>query len=167
MQPRRILQALPGVEVLDWQQTCARLREAGVDPDQVLMDFYGKVGALKIDGERDGSPMTGVCLLPGQLPVEQRFTLAHELGHILLGHACESGEAAIAFASHLLLPRAVALKLLPRGRLLPGDLPRLARIFGVSPRVIRRAEREGWQYPAAFTDVMNRLLERIEIPSEV
>ena len=163
VEPAVLLRALPGVELLEWQQASFLLRESGHDPMALPAAFGGRVSAIKLEGERYGRPVTDIVLLPGLMPTERHFALAHELGHILLKHECESQAAdreANCFASQLLLPRAAALLLLPKGRLLPGDLPRLARRFLVEPGLIRQAEREGWQYPRAFSDELTRLFAR-------
>ena len=68
----------------------------------------------------------------GGNPARQRFTLAHELGHRVLGHtggATDEREADC-FASHLLCPRPVIVRLAERGA--PLDAERLAGVFYVS-----------------------------------
>lgn len=67
-------------------------------------------------------------------PGRRRFTMAHEVGHILLGHTVDdepSEREADAFAAQLLLPRILVaqLELLWRGALTAGEL---ADIFRVS-----------------------------------
>lgn len=75
-------------------------------------------------------------------PHRQRFTLGHELGHILLGHPAEAGRSpeqvrvfdleADRCASELLMPARLLLPLLQKDC----RLPVLARLFDVSPEAM-------------------------------
>lgn len=51
------------------------------------MSLTGLVGAVQFPPELLGEPgRRMIVMLPDQLPGVHRFTLAHELGHIVLGH---------------------------------------------------------------------------------
>lgn len=68
--------------------------------------LHGAVGALQLASE-DGRV---ILLMPDQPPAIRRHTLAHELGHILLGHEGECSAAdreANCFAAQLLIPTPV------------------------------------------------------------
>lgn len=81
-----------------------------------------------------------ILLFNADAPVSrQRFTVAHELGHLLLGHTLQDGRQeseADYFASVLLMPDAL-LAALQRRRLLLTEAF-LMRIFGVSAACARR-----------------------------
>lgn len=72
-------------------------------------------------------------------PARQRFTLAHELGHLLLGHGVRSmreEDEADFFAAALLMPDALLTALCRRGLRLTEHF--LTREFGVSRAAARR-----------------------------
>lgn len=93
----------------------------------------------------DGYSVAGLrekplLLYNGSLPPgRRRFTVAHELGHLLLGHR-ERGkrqeEEADLFASALLMPDALLYALLRRGLLLTDAF--LTETFGVSRAAARK-----------------------------
>jgi len=70
----------------------------------------------------------------------RRFTIAHEIGHLLLDHGCSGGEGdgshneteANAFAAELLMPR----KLLKKDYVSSPDVPTLARLYRVSDQAL-------------------------------
>ena len=70
----------------------------------------GDADAFTVQAERGGRQSYVVCYRTGGNPARLNFTLAHELGHIVLRHR-ETGPAAEAeadcFASHLLCPEVV------------------------------------------------------------
>jgi len=94
----------------------------------------------------------------------QSFTLAHEVGHIYLGHQeddPESERQANAFAAELLLPQVLAAKFLnglPDGT---DPVAALARAFAVSLSMAR----QNWLKlaPRDYTDQERQLLLRYEI----
>lgn len=94
----------------------------------------------------------------------RNFTLAHEVGHIYLGHRQDTDKEeaeANAFASQLLLPEVLVWELLTRdgGSLLPEEL---TGIFGVSRRAaqIRLSRMERRSIPV-FSHREQRLLVRL------
>lgn len=70
----------------------------------------------------------------------RRFTIAHEIGHLLLGHACTKNQEdgshneseANAFAGELLIPTAFIKKDFPRLR----DLRELSKLYRVSDQAL-------------------------------
>lgn len=88
-------------------------------------------------------------------PARQRFTLAHELGHIALDHREDSPEhdaLADCFARNLLTPALYAQRLGLPTRLYP-------QVFRVSAAAARMAERH---YPADLAAVWPSTLRRVE-----
>lgn len=70
----------------------------------------------------------------------RRFTIAHEIGHLLFGHACSKNQGdgshdeaeANAFAGELLIPTAFIKKDFPRLR----DLQELSKLYRVSDQAL-------------------------------
>lgn len=90
-----------------------------------------------------------------QSPARQRFTLAHELGHIVLGHREDSPEndaLADCFARNLLTPALYAQRLGLPVRLYP-------RTFLVSAAAARAAERH---FPADLEAIWPSTARRVE-----
>lgn len=98
--------------------------------------FHGAVSST--EGRAD------IWVRPGDPANRQRFTVAHELGHLLLHPYGQmyrdttfSGSASEAeanrFAADLLMPKGMMQKYL---RITGGNLPSMARIFGVSLRAM-------------------------------
>lgn len=88
-------------------------------------------------------------------PARQRFTLAHELGHIALGHREDSPEndaLADCFARNLLTPALYAQRLGLPARLYP-------QVFHVSAAAARTAERH---YPADLEAVWPSTIRRVD-----
>lgn len=92
---------------------CIRLRRNGINHYLIL--FNGDVAS----------------------PARRRFTLAHEIGHIVLGHEADGPREeteADCFAASLLVPAALAWELWRQSR----DISVLCGVFGVSKIVARR-----------------------------
>ena len=79
-------------------------------PAEALDRLCAGADAFTVRAEEDGRQGYVVCYRAGGNPARLNFTLAHELGHIVLHHK-ETGPAeeaeADCFASHLLCPEAV------------------------------------------------------------
>lgn len=76
-------------------------------------------------------------------PQRRRFTLAHEMGHIVLSHTDDdrsSETLANQFASHLLIPRIALQYLKKKG--VPFSVQEFANFFGVSLSAMRLAYEE-------------------------
>ena len=87
----------------------------------------------------------GARYIPGDTQTRINFTLAHEIGHILLGHDNDSPEnelAANRFAAELLMPEPIVAEL--SRRLWNNKLPpyRIAYFFGTSVDASTRRARE-------------------------
>lgn len=110
---------------------------------------------------RGGRPLYLVLYNEKEKNLRRRsFTLAHEVGHILLGHTQDGDKEereANAFAAELLMPRALAREL--RRRLgNPPDVDReLARIFATS-LTVARLRLQGMREASA--ELEERLLKR-------
>ena len=80
-------------------------------PGEELERLAAGADACTFRQMQDGRERYAVCYRTGGNPARLNFTLAHELGHIVLRHQ-DAGPAAEAeadcFASHLLCPEAVA-----------------------------------------------------------
>lgn len=159
----RLLTALPNVRLLEWSQAAEAIRRSGQDPQQLYWELKDKVGAFQfLQTAPQGDDRIFVCMLPDQLPQRRRFAMAHELGHILLGHTGESYDAnreANCFASHLILPRAAALQYISRGL----TQAQLAGIFGVSRQVVELSARDHWAAPREYDRDLLRLF-RLDAP---
>ena len=84
---RSMLLAQPGVRLLEWSRAVPFIRQSGQDPEQLYWELKDSVGAFQLRGASpDGEPRSFICVLPELPPARRRFTLAHELGHILLEH---------------------------------------------------------------------------------
>jgi plasmid maintenance system antidote protein VapI len=129
--------------------------ELGVDLHEPLPDVLEAVEAL-------GAPVAVLALAEGvagawlgggifvngsEHPVRQRFTLAHELGHVRMDHApvvdpsglpnvSDEEVQANAFAADFLMPRH-AVQSRVRGAVTLEEVVRLAAEFGVSARMTR------------------------------
>lgn len=130
VQPLTLLRACRDTQVL----TCSQAAEAAEMPSSEMEWLLRDVDALTFRRERQYV----VVYHPEGNPARMRFTLAHELGHRLLGSAGEWSEAeADCFASHLLCPEPVLKKM---KEITP---ERIAANFYVSlscaERVMRRA----------------------------
>lgn len=102
VRPLDILRRCRNTAVYTYQQAAEQLNMAEMDFDRQ----YGEADAFTL---RQGQRYV-VCYREGGNPARQNFTLAHELGHILLRHtednAAEEAEANC-FAGHLLCPAPV------------------------------------------------------------
>lgn len=67
------------------------LRSVDEDDIDELLRFSGNSGEVSMRGEKDFS----IVVNPYDSMLRQRFTIAHEIGHILLGHLGENGEDSI------------------------------------------------------------------------
>ena len=95
----------------------------------------------------------------------QSFTLAHDVGHIYLGHGDDnpdSEQQANAFAAELLMPAVLAIRLL--GSLPPGADPvaALAQTFAVSQSMVRQ-NLHGLDLKTPHTPQEIQLLKRYEV----
>ena len=106
-----------------------------------------------------GTPQKLRCVIvynDAQSPARQRFTLAHELGHFVLGHWEDSPEndaLADCFARNLLTPALYAQQLGLPARLYP-------QVFRVSAAAARQAERH---YPEDLAAVWPSTRRRVEV----
>lgn len=100
--PLAILRRCRGTQLCTYEQAAERLRM----PEDELLRLCGDADAFTVRRERASL----VCYRQGGHPARLNFTLAHELGHVLLGHQvngpAEEAEADC-FASHLLCPQPV------------------------------------------------------------
>lgn len=84
-----------------------------------------------------------VCCKKGGNPGRLRFSLAHELGHIVLGHQRAGGREeaeANCYASHLLFPRPVLRRLAAQGQPLYAE--QLAQVFYTSVAAVEALSRQ-------------------------
>jgi len=146
--PLAMLRRCRHVALMTWRQALAELsREelaaCGISPDQAC-------GADRLAGWSRTVPGIGTLVIYREdaRPEQRRFTLAHELGHIVLNHAAEgrSGPGgkylspwceseANCFAAHLLLPDAAVAAVRAEG----ADARELARRCGVTLAAARYA----------------------------
>lgn len=141
----------------DAESAASRLRqlwELGFDPIPALGEFLEEKGIKVIAKPLEDAVSGMMCFVrkqrDGRVPVvvinsqdtgeRQRFTLAHELGHLVLDVADELDEerASHRFASAFLMPAEVLLSEVGRHRTAVslGELFQLKRLFGVSVQAI-------------------------------
>ena len=126
------------VTLLPW----SALREN--DPDRWREISASDADAFCWSGETEGKKVYLICYNDAGMPARIRFTLAHELGHLLMNHHDRSDEAAEreadCFAQHLLLPRPAVCRLLKNR----SDVSReeLERLFFVSSGCVMRLSAE-------------------------
>jgi hypothetical protein len=126
----------------DLEKVCEKQRVSIHDSTELLGS-----GALVKDGE-----YLQILCAPDLSPERRRFTIAHELGHLIVGRSSPLGvrqsreveRLCDLFAAELLMPRPVFAEAIGRGARLR-DLPGLARSFQVSltSALIRYAELTG------------------------
>ena len=119
VQPLALLRRQPDTTVLTFGQA----EMSGLFRQEALAGLIRGREALTCLPE--GSGRRYVLFDPSPRPARLRFTLAHELGHLLLSHLAEGSreerEANI-FAAQLLMPLPVLDRLLAEGRLTPAAL---------------------------------------------
>jgi len=134
-------------------QLCAGTKDALKDGCTLVHQRWGRKIYIILYNARAG-PLS-----------RQRFTLAHEVGHIYLGHTSDNPEnerQANAFAAELLMPRVLAARLLAGlpSRTDPADA--LARTFAVSTEMAHQNLRHLGE-SAVLTPQEQELLKRYEI----
>lgn len=105
------------------------------------MNYSGHFVAADHEGNSTGRP--AILFNTNESASRQRFTIAHELGHFVLGHGTSPRDtsqvfassnpkerAANQFAAHLLMPADAIRMMVSQGHTSTNDL---AGIFGVSP----------------------------------
>ncbi len=110
VRPRALLAGMRNVALLTYEQAAEALAMAPRDFDRRA----GDADAFTFRESGAGGARYVVCYRAGGNPARLNFTLAHELGHIALGHAALSAaeEAeADCFAEHLLCPPPVIARL--------------------------------------------------------
>lgn len=131
VQPLALLRACRDTLVLTLSEAAERLDQ----PDAQLERLFADADAVTMRCQHQYI----VIYRPGGNPARLRFTLAHELGHRLLGHtgadAAEEREADH-FASHLLCPEPVLARLRECGAI---PIRQLATACYVSPACAKAA----------------------------
>ncbi len=158
------------------RDTCVMTSHEAADdlslPQDQVDRLFDEADAITMRRQHQGSTQYLVIYRSGGNPARLRFTLAHELGHRLLGHTGEGAaeeREADHFASHLLCPEPVMSRL--RSRF--GDLPIRQTAVGcyVSPFCIRAVKQRPCavngtelyqQVDALLKDAADRLCDEIE-----
>ena len=165
---RRNVDALP-VDPLPILRACRDTRVYTLDeakdvlsmPPEVLDGLFRDADAVTLREERDGSVYYIVLYRLDGHPARLRFTLAHELGHRVLGHRdstpAEEREADC-FASHLLCPEPVLQRFSsPRS---PERAEQLARLCYISLSCARQTlRRPELPLPETLMAALTTLLE--------
>lgn len=145
VEPLPILRACRDTRVL----TCQEAADGLNMPANQFDRLFDRTDAVTYRSGEGKQSQYLIIYQPGGNPARLRFTLAHELGHRLLGHtgadAAEEREADH-FASHLLCPEPVVLRLREQQEAFPAELA--ARVFYVSPACARMLSLR----PASRTD---------------
>lgn len=138
--------------------TCAEAAELSGVSSAVMERMFREVDALTFCREQGGSQYI-VVYNPCGNPARLRFTLAHELGHRLLGGDEASEREADCFASHLLCPEPALVKLRERWGKLSAE--QIAAIFYVSLPCARMVLRRGH---AALETELQKAAEALFVP---
>lgn len=104
------------------------------DPAHLKWYYLDNKDAYTVRQEKNGKTLFELIYDSHANPARQRFTLAHELGHIVLKHQKEEWweeKEADQYAAQLLAPRPL-FDLLTRYRLNPSDPELIGRVFGLS-----------------------------------
>lgn len=104
------------------------------DPAHMKWYYLNNKDAYTVRQEKDGVTLYEMIYDSHVLPARRRFTLAHELGHIILKHSQEEWweeKEADYYASQLLAPRPV-FDLFSRYDLNPSDPDLISKTFGLS-----------------------------------
>lgn len=113
-------------------------------PEEELADRFSGAEAWTYRFQtRQGQVLYLVCCKKGGNPGRLRFSLAHELGHIVLGHqrgGWREETEANCYASHLLFPRPVLRRLAAQGQPLYAE--QLAQVFYTSVAAVEALERQ-------------------------
>lgn len=109
-----------------------------------------------------------VCCKKGGHPGRLRFSLAHELGHIVLGHQRsgwrEEAEANC-YASHLLFPRPVLRRLAAQGQPLYAE--QLAQVFYTSVAAVEALARQRVCHVSPALEAQVEVLLRDALPEHL
>lgn len=150
--PLALLKACRQLSVLTFEQAAEGL-------DLSAEEFVRRFGDSEAFVLRDDQGRSVLVYRADGNPARLRFTLAHELGHIVLGH-CGSTRAdeqeADCFANHLLCPRPVLEAALRSDQSFTPE--KAARLFYVSAACARTVLREarGFASPDLFEAVAQR-----------
>ena len=120
------------------------------DPAHMKWYYLNNKDAYTVRLEKNGVTLYEMIYDSHVLPARRRFTLAHELGHIVLKHSKEQWweeREADYYAAQLLAPRPV-FDLFDRYGLNPSDPDLIGRAFGLS----RTASENAIQPPRHCTD---------------
>lgn len=118
-------------EVIGFLQTQYSLKVVPISTSE-------KVSGLLVVCKKDEDEYVGIAFNENDPWCRRRFTIAHEIGHLLLGHTCNEGSGttneteANIFASELLMP----LKLLKSDYPRIKNLPDLAKLYRVSQQAM-------------------------------
>lgn len=163
--PMPILRACRNTRVLTYEEAAD---ETGLTPAQ-FERLVAASDAFTFRREAAGATQYIVVYRPGGNPARLRFTLAHELGHRLLGHsdsAPAEDREADCFASHLLCPEPVIARLRERFGTLHAE--QLAAACYVSPACAQAAAgRPRVQIPEALLAQVADLLASAAMAVEV
>lgn len=154
IRPEAILQLCRGTALYTYQEA---MQVLGMTSDAFERQFGGGEGFTWRVELSDGTTRYLVCYRADGNRARLRFTLAHELGHIVLHHRGASpGEETEAdcFAAHLLCPRPFLRKMQLAGM----DASALAAAFYVSDGVIQRLMRES---PIAVDPELEKQVEKL------
>lgn len=130
-----LIKQIPNIKLLTYRQAAAQLEMTLEE----LEWLFPSQDAFTLRAMKNTEKRFLICYQDQVSPARKRFTLAHELAHVLLEHGNEgSTEDAQAncFAQHLLCPRPVLRLLSPDGAPLSQEV--LCKTFGLSPTAIRR-----------------------------
>ncbi|MBQ8537079.1 MAG: ImmA/IrrE family metallo-endopeptidase [Clostridia bacterium] len=129
-----LISRLPFVKLMSYQQA-SRLLE--MDPEELTWVFPSQ-DAFTLRGLKKGNRRFIICYQE-KIPLpRRRFSLAHELGHVLLEHEYDGStqnQQVNCFAQHLLCPRPLLQRMAQVISPLPQDWA--CQVFGLSPAALR------------------------------
>lgn len=104
----------------------------------VPIDTTEKVSGLLVVCKKEENETIGIAFNENDPWCRRRFTISHEVGHLLLGHTCTEGSGttneteANIFASELLMP----ISLLKEDFLKIRKIPELSKLYRVSQQAM-------------------------------
>jgi len=130
-----LIRRMPDVKLLTYKQAAAKLNMSQDELDWL----FPSQDAFTLRAANENKRRYLICYQSTMPPQRRRFTLAHELAHVLLEHDGEGSTVdreANCFAQHLICPRPLLRRASESHA--PLSIGVLCQLFGASPAFIRQ-----------------------------